>query len=610
MNDRIDYLKDKVSTLTMMPGVYLMKDNTGKIIYVGKAKALKNRVSSYFRENAGHNEKVRQMVLHVYDFDYIVTDSEFEALVLECSLIKQYNPKYNILLKDGKGYHYIKVSEEPFPRITAEKMKSEDGQLLGPYTSSFVVRQAVDEANKIFQLPTCHRKFPQEFKKARPCLNYHIKQCMGVCRGKVSKEEYRQIIEQAVDFIKKGNQDTVAALKQQMETAAEELNFELAAQLRDRITAIERVSASQKVILSEEKEQDVIAFAQNYHVGCASVLKFRGGRLVDKDDIMLGDILQLDETKREFLTQYYSAGDPPPKLVVIDDAFEDMELVDQYFTGLAGKKVRIFVPQKGEQRKLVLMALSNANEKLLQRTSRTGKEVVALDELGKMLGLVSPPDYIEAYDISNMGESARVAGMVTFVKGKPYRAGYKRFAIKGFEGQDDYASMQEVIRRRFNRYFEEKDRTGEGFGRLPDLILLDGGKGHVAAVLPVIAEFGLSVPVFGMVKDSKHRTRAIAKDGGEISFSSKQAAFHFVTNVQDEVHRFAISYQQKVHSRESFALKLRECEGIGEKKAAALLKAFRSKSELKAASVEQLAEAAKLSPEKAAVLQKFIAEKI
>ena len=330
---------------------------------------------------------------------------------------------------------------------------------------------------------------------------------------------------------------------------------------------------------------------------------------MDKDDIMLGDILQLDETKREFLTQYYSAGDPPPKLIVIDEPFEDMELVEQYFTGLAGKKVRLFAPQKGEQRKLVLMALSNANEKLLQRTSRTGKEVVALDELGNMLGMVSPPDYIEAYDISNLGDSARVAGMVTFVKGKPYKAGYKRFSIKGFEGQDDYASMQEVIRRRLNRYFEEKDQ-GDGFGRLPDLILLDGGKGHVAAVLPVIAEFGLSIPVFGMVKDSRHRTRAIAKDGGEISFSSKQAAFHFVTNIQDEVHRFAISYQQKVHSKESFALKLRECEGIGEKKAADLLKKFRSKSELKSASLEQLQATAKLSPDKAAVLKKFIEEKI
>ena len=481
--------------------------------------------------------------------------------------------------------------------------------LLGPYTSSFVVRQAVDEANKIFQLPTCHRKFPQEFKKARPCLNYHIKQCMGVCRGRITQDEYHRIIEQALDFIKKGNQDTISALKLQMETAAEDLNFELAAQLRDRITAIERISATQKVILSEEKEQDVIAFTQNYHVGCVSVLKFRGGRLVDKDDIMLGDILQLDETKREFLTQYYSAGDPPPKLIVIDEPFEDMELVEQYFTGLAGKKVRLFAPQKGEQRKLVLMALSNANEKLLQRTSRTGKEVVALDELGNMLGMVSPPDYIEAYDISNLGDSARVAGMVTFVKGKPYKAGYKRFSIKGFEGQDDYASMQEVIRRRLNRYFEEKDQ-GDGFGRLPDLILLDGGKGHVAAVLPVIAEFGLSIPVFGMVKDSRHRTRAIAKDGGEISFSSKQAAFHFVTNIQDEVHRFAISYQQKVHSKESFALKLRECEGIGEKKAADLLKKFRSKSELKSASLEQLQATAKLSPDKAAVLKKFIEEKI
>ncbi len=605
MNSRIDYLKNKASTLTLMPGVYLMKDSTGKVIYVGKAKALKKRVSSYFRENAGHNEKVRQMVLHVHDFDYIVTDSEFEALVLECSLIKQYNPKYNILLKDGKGYHYIKISDGDFPRLTAEKQKDGNGRYLGPYVSSFVIRQAVEEANRVFQLPTCRRKFPQELGKGRPCLNYHIKQCMGVCRGRISKEEYQRIFDQALELVKKGSQEMVASLTAQMEEAAERLDFETAAGLRDRILAIQKVSASQKVILSEEKEQDVIAFVQHYQEVCASVLKFRGGRLVDKDDVMLGEVLQLDETKREFLTRYYSGGEDLPKLIVLDEAFEDLELVAAYLTRLAGRKVTLFVPQKGEQKKLVLMAQENAHEKLIHKASRTSKEVVALDELGKLLGLQSPPDEIEAYDISNMGESARVAGMVTFRQGKPYKAGYKRFAIKGFEGQDDYASMREVIRRRLNRYLEEKD-SGEGFGRLPDLILLDGGKGHVAAVLPVLAEFGLNIPVFGMVKDSRHRTRAIAKDGGEIAFNAKQAAFRFVTTVQDEVHRFAISYQQKVHTRENFALRLTECEGIGKAKAAALLKKFRTKKALKEASLEELRETAKLSEEKAETLKRFI----
>lgn len=605
-NKRIDFLRKKANSLTLMPGVYLMKDTTGKVIYVGKAKALKNRVTSYFRENSAHNEKVRQMVLHVHDFDYIVTDSEFEALVLECSLIKQYNPKYNILLKDGKGYHYIKISDGDFPRLTAEKQKTEDGKYIGPYISSFVVKQAVDEANRVYRLPTCRRKFPQEFRKGRPCLNYHIKQCMGLCRGKISKEEYAEIFAAALDLIKRGSQDVTESLKREMEAAAERLDYEEAAALRDRILALQRVSASQKIILSQEKEQDVVAFVRHYQELCASVLKFRGGRLVDKDDVMLGETLQSDdEVRREFLTRYYTAGDDLPKLIVLDESFEDIGLVEEYFTRLAGKKITLFVPQKGEQRKLVMMAQSNGHEKLIQKLSRTSKDVVALDELGKMLGLSAPPDYIEAYDISNLGESARVAGMVTFLKGKPYKSGYKRFAVKGFEGQDDYASMQEVIRRRLSRYEEEKD-SGEGFGRLPDLILLDGGKGHVAAILPVIAEFGLDIPVFGMVKDSRHRTRAIAKDGGEISFDARQAAFRFVTSVQDEVHRFAITYQQKVHKRESFSVRLTECEGIGDRKAAALLKRFRTKKALKEATLEQLRETAKISEEKAKALQVFI----
>jgi len=605
-NKQISYLRKKANSLTLKPGVYLMKDHTRKVIYVGKAKALKNRVTSYFRENSGHNEKVRQMVLHVHDFDYIVTDSEFEALVLECNLIKQYDPKYNILLKDGKGYHYIKISEEEFPRLTAEKQKSDSGKYIGPYVSSYVVKQAVDEANRVYQLPTCRRKFPQEFRKGRPCLNYHIKQCMGLCRGKISKEEYAAVFSEAVELIKRGSRDVTETLQKQMEAASERLDFEEAAALRDRILALQRIAASQKIILSEEKEQDVVAFTWHYRELCVSVLKFRGGRLTDKDDIMLGDTMQSEmEVRREFLTRYYTVGEEIPKLIVLDEAFEDIALVEEYFSKLADRKVTLFVPQKGEQRKLILMAQSNAREKLIQRLSRTSKDMVALDELGKLLGLSAPPDYIEAYDISNLGETARVGGMVTFLKGKPYRSGYKRFSIKGFEGQDDYASMQEVIRRRLSRYLEEKE-SGEGFGRLPDLILLDGGKGHVAAIQPIIAEYGLQIPVYGMVKDSRHRTRAIAKDGGEISFDAKQAAFRFVTAVQDEVHRFAITYQQSVHKRASFSIRLTECEGIGEKKAAALLKRFKTKKALKEASSEELREVAKISEEKAEQLKLFI----
>ncbi len=605
-NQKIATLRQKANSLTQKPGVYLMKDTAGRVIYVGKAKALKNRVVSYFRDLGGQTEKVRQMVSHVDDFDYIVTDSEFEALVLECNLIKQFDPKYNILLKDAKGYHYVKISNEPYPRLTAEKQKGDDGTYLGPYVSAYVVKQAVEEANRVYRLPTCRRKFPQEFGKGRPCLNYHIKQCMGLCRGKVSKTEYDAAFAGAVELIKRGSQEVTATLQQEMEAAAERLDFETAAALRDRIAALQRIGASQKVILSKEKEQDVIAVTRHYRQVCVSLIKFRGGRLVDQQDLMLGEVLQSDDEVRQgFLTRYYTDGAEIPATIVMDREFADLPLVEGYFTKLAGKKVTFLIPQKGEQKRLVEMAASNGREKLLQRLSRSSKETVALDELGKLLGLPEPPDYIEAYDISNLGESARVAGMVTFLQGRPYRSGYKRFAIKGFIGQDDYASMQEVIRRRLERYQAEKD-SGKGFGRLPDLILLDGGKGHVSAIRPILAEYGLEIPVYGMVKDSRHRTRAIAADGGEIALDAKQAAFRFVTAVQDEVHRFAITYQQQVHKRESFAIRLTRCEGIGEKKAAALLKAFRTKKRLKEATVPELRQAAKLSESQAQVLKSFI----
>lgn len=607
MNQLLEKLRKKALNLTHDPGVYLMKNSRGEIIYIGKAKNLKNRVSQYFQpNNPSHTEKVRRMVEQVADFDYIVVGSEFEALVLECSLIKQNNPKYNILLKDDKGYHYIRVERGSFPKISAQKqMINDDADYLGPYTSSFSVTQTVDEVNKIFGLPTCNRKFPEDFKKARPCLNYHIKQCMGVCRGRISEEEYAQTFKEALAYIKKGGGSLLERLTRQMEEAAEALDFERAAKLRDRIQAIRRIADTQKVYLINTENQDIIAFAQNQTHAAVAVLKFRNYRLSDKEDYFFPDVYDIETVRQSFLSQYYMmTADIPPRIVV-DEPFEDAELLAEHLKTANGRKVTFVFPQKGDQKKMVDMAFANASERLSKYVSRTGREVAALDALAKLLGLKKPPVYIEAYDISNLGESSKVGGMVVFENGRPLKKAYKKFRIRQIEGQDDYASMQEVITRRLSHYEQEKD-TGEGFGRLPDLILLDGGKGHVAAILPIIQASGLDIPVFGMVKDNKHRTRAIAKDGGEIAISANRAAFSFVTTIQDEVHRYAIRYQKQVHTKSSLEITLTRVKGIGDKKAAQILSRFRTRAELLEATPEQLAQAAKLKPETAQELYLFL----
>ncbi len=606
-NPRIDYLRDKAHKLTQAPGVYLMKDKTGKIIYVGKAKILKNRVSSYFRENLNAVEKVHKMVEHVHDFDFIVTDTEFEALVLECSLIKQYNPKYNILLKDGKGYHYIQVTNEPFPRIRAARQKVGDDTFIGPFTSSFSVQQSVDEAVKVFKLPTCNRKFPQEFKKGRPCLNYHIKQCMGLCRGRVSEKEYRALIDQAISYIRNGSEDSVRNMTAEMEQAAENLDFERAALLRDRIRAVQRIGQNQKIIRDGAVNQDVIGLAHNGSAACISVLKYREGRLYDKDDVIVEEAFDHAKLRSDFLLQYYGACIADiPRQISIDGECEDFELVARYLREKSGHAVQLTIPQRGEGVQLVQMAIRNAGDHLSYVVGRTGREISALDELGRILGLPSPPLYIEAYDISNLGDTAIVGGMVVFENGRPLKAAYKRFSIKEADGQNDYGAMQEMLRRRFLRYQENPEGTDAYFLRLPDLILLDGGKGHVAVIRTLLSGMGIDVPVFGMVKDDRHRTRAIAQDGGEISINANRNAFSLVTKIQDEVHRFAISYQRNVHKKSSFEIDLKTVKGIGDKKAVKLLKTFKTKTAMKAASLEELKACAGLTQEAAQALYDFI----
>ena len=595
----IEELKQKALSLTLQPGVYLMKDKQGQIIYVGKAKALKNRVVSYFRENSSHTEKVRRMVANVNDFDYIVTASEFEALVLECSLIKLHKPKYNIMLKDDKGYHYIHITGGDYPRIQAAKQKDGDGTYLGPFVSSFIVKQSVDEANRIFCLPSCSKRFPQEFRKARPCLNFHIHRCFGLCQGKMSREEYQKLIAEAVDYIRHGSAASVDDLQKQMEKAAEDLDFERAARLRDRIRAIQKITATQQVLLDEDKNLDVIAFAQNHLVVCAVVIQYREGRLMDKLTYFFEESsADLTELRTEFLNQYYAAARDIARVILLDAHSEDPELFAEFARSRAGHAVSVVVPQKGDRKKLVEMAHNNALEQLSDRVQRTGREVAALEQLGSLLGMPSPPLYIEAYDISNWGETGRVGGMIVFENGRPLKSDYKRFSIKEVAGQDDFASMAEVLRRRMRRYLD----GDPAFSRLPDLILLDGGKGQLSAVRKVFAELGIQVPLYGMVKDSRHRTRALVGEGGEIALSAVKSAFTLVTAIQDEVHRFAIAYQRTLHKKANYDSDLKKLPGIGDVKAKAILREFRTKKRILAASPAELGEVAKLPPEKAEAL--------
>lgn len=591
MNPKMKILRKKAMSLPLLPGVYIMKNADGEIIYIGKAKALKNRVSQYFGSQNRHPIKVRKMVENVDRFDYIVTGSEFEALVLECSLIKQHSPKYNILLKDDKGYSYIRISEGEYRKISAVFNKKDDGsEYIGPYLSSYSVRQSVDAANKIFKLPQCNKVFPRDFGKSRPCLNYYISQCCGLCTGKIKKSDYDEAVDGAIAFLKGDSRDIIADLRAKMEKAAEELDFEQAAKLRDRINSIERIKEKQKVVYKSVEEQDVFATADIDGSVCLAVLRFSNGRLFDSEHFFFDDPGDKEGMRSDFITSYYSMRDNIPKRVTVDGEVADRELLEQWLSEKKGKKVTVFVPARGEQLEIVNMCRKNAEEKLAIKKGRTGREIAVLDELKDLLGLKKTPEYIESYDISHTAGQDSVAGMIVFKGGKPYRKAYKHFSIKSFDGNDDYRAMNEVLTRRFSEYEKSKDST-EGFGKLPDLILLDGGVGQVHAVEPVLREFGLKIPLFGMVKDNRHRTRAISGDGGEIAINSKRQVFTLVSEIQNEVHRFSVAYHHQKHAKRGLSLSLTEIEGVGEKRASALLKYFKTITAIKNAEVDELSKA-------------------
>lgn len=607
-NPRLMYLRDKTAKLTHLPGCYIMRNKAGTIIYIGKAKNLHNRVSSYFRDSE-HLPKVAKMVSNVYDYDFIVTDSEYEALVLENSLIKQHKPKYNILLKDDKGYSYIKISAEEYPRITREMQKKGEGTFIGPYTSSFTSKQTVAEVNRAFMLPTCRRVFPRDFGKERPCLNYQIKRCIGLCRGCFSKEDYRAIIDEAVEYIKSGSVASIEDLTAQMEQAAENLDFEKAAMLRDRIAALSHSGDTQNVVQKDIPDCDVIALARNGDMSCVSVLIYRDGKLTDKSDFVLGETEDDSDTREDFLTQFYDHGGKIPKEIYLDADIDGREILERYFREKSGHAVHINVPKRGEMASLTKLAKSNAAEKLSLSVGRSGREIATLEELGQLLGLPKPPLYIECYDISNLSSSDMVGGMVVLDNGRPAKRYYKKFSIKTVYEQNDYACMQEVLRRRFENYFDP-DCKDTGFATLPDLIFLDGGKGHVAAVAPMLKSMGVDTPVYGLVKDDRHRTRAVVSpDGGEIVIAKNRSVFNMLTRLQDEVHRYTITFQSKKHTAKTFESELTKIPGIGPKKAEALFTAFRTKQALREASAEEIARVMKIGPEKAAeVIEQFISQ--
>lgn len=608
MNEKIKQLRSKAMRLPLEPGVYIMKDKSGKIIYIGKAKKLKNRVSQYFGSQNKHPIKVRRMVENVNDFDYIVVSSEFEALVLECSLIKQHTPKYNILLKDDKGYHYIKIAGTDWKNLSSEKQKLDDGaKYLGPYTSSDCVSKSVAEACKIFRLPTCGKIFPKDInKKGRPCLNYYIKNCSAPCTGKISREEHNSAVDNAVRFITGGNDSMIKELKKQMEEAAENLEFEKAAALRDSIQAIEKTASKQNVVSQKTKEQDVFAVCESLEKVCLAVLRFSDGRLYDSEYFFTNAIDELPVIREKLIADYYSMRNNIPPNIAVDGEIEGIEALTQMLTEKRGRNVRIYIPEKGENASLMKLCSDNAAEKLAQHLGRSGKTVAALDELASLLGLDASPEYIESYDISHTDGADNVAGMIVFKGGKPLKSAYRLFEIKSFSGQDDYRSMAEVLTRRFNEYEKAKhDNPSEGFGKKPDLILLDGGIGQVNAVRPVLESFGLSdIPLFGMVKDNKHRTRAIAHGGGEIAINDKRRAFTLVSDIQEEVHRFSVEYHRKKQKKTMTAMTLTEVEGVGTAKARNLLKHFRTLTAVRNATIEELCEVEGISEKIAANIYK------
>ena len=589
-SERFEELKAKARSLPLQPGVYLHKDKTGKVIYVGKAKALKNRVSQYFQSDSRHSPKTRRMVSNIWDFDIIVTETEFEALVLENSMIKKYKPKYNILLKDDKGYPYIKVTtSKPYPSFSiVSKPAADADRYFGPYPGRRAARQAIDTISEALRLKTCRRVFPRDIGKERPCLNQHLGRCVAPCAGGVSPEEYAALVGEAIDLLEGNYKALSRTLEERMNQAAEELKFELAASLRDRMRAVNALGERQKVVAGSFADLDVLAFVQGQTKGCVVVLHYMGGALQDKEYTMIdgGAAEDAGEVLEAFLKQYYALRQAVPRTVLLSHPFEEMDAVAEFLASIAGRKVELAVPQRGKRHDLTRLAEKNAAEEIARAETGQERRLKSLELLQSMTGLEQPPALLESYDISNFAGADTVGSMVVFEDAQPKRSRYRRFKIEcAAEGQDDYASMAEMLTRRLQRW---KDGD-EKFTPLPDVFLIDGGLGHVRTAQRVLDSFGVTTPCFGMVKDDHHRTRGlVAPDGREFGISTVPAVFALIGRIQEETHRFAITYNRQLGAKKVRGSTLDKIEGVGEKRRTELLRHFGSIENIKRAGLDEL----------------------
>lgn len=582
----MDQLKQKALRLPYSPGVYLMKDKSGQVIYVGKAKKLKNRVTQYFQDTASHSPKTRKMVSQVDDFDIIVAASEFEALVLECSLIKRHSPKYNILLKDDKGYPYVRLSiKDAYPELSMVNRIANDGALYyGPFGSRGVTQNILESIRHILHLPSCTKKFPRDIGKDRVCLHYHMNQCDGWCQNHTDQREFLRRMEQAKDLLS-GNYTKVAEdIKKQMVECSDELNFELAAQLRDRYKAIIALGQKQLVTAGKPADTDVIGYAETETKACFTVLHFRQGNLLDKDNQIISRPDDKEDAVNTLLSQYYQSRGYAPRRILLPFGLEDRAILAEFISRENQKKVELLVPQRGENAKLVTLAVNNAQEEADRITDKEERAKGAVTLLGKMLSMTTP-NRIESFDISHIAGTDIVASMVVFADGKPKRSEYKRFKLENMADQDDYGAMKQVLQRRFRHYID----GDKGFEQIPDLLLIDGGQNHVAVALEALQELCLSIPAFGMVKDDRHRTRAlITAEGNEISIVSNQSIFSFIGSIQEETHRFAITFHRSLRSKRLRYSQLDGIDGVGPKRKQDLLKHFSSIKAISGATLPEL----------------------
>ena len=598
-------LLEKANALPLCPGVYIMKDREGRVIYVGKSRKLKNRVSQYF-QNGSKNIKTARMVAAARDFEYFLCATEMEALTLENTLIKQHNPKYNIRLKDAKSYPYIKITDEAYPRLVMTRKRDKDkGKYFGPYSGVSTVFSVLDTLRTVLALPTCNRRFPRDIGKERPCLYYQMGRCCGPCTGKITPEEYAATISMAADVLRGNTGEVKRRLTEEMYAHAEAERYEAAARCRDTINALDRLRQKQTVVAAPDTEQDVIGFYGDEVASCVSVFYIRGGAVVDKEEFLAGGERILDEeTLGAFLCEHYRVREFIPKQILLSFSLEEEELegLSAYLSQLAGHKVTLRTPERGPSRTLCELVCSNAAERVRRHRLDAEKDEGALVRLAELLDLPSYPARIEAYDISNLGTEHLTAGMIVCEEGKFNKAEYRHFKIKSVEGTtDDYASMREALDRRLEHL---SDRDGS-FSHLPDLILLDGGRGHVGVVRELMAERGLDIPVFGMVKDDFHKTRALCTEDGEISIARENAVFVLVYRIQEEVHRFTVSRMDAAKRKTLTHSSLTKIKGIGDTKAKALLAAFGGIAGVKSATEEELAAVKGISKTDAANIRAY-----